>query len=217
MFSPIDKKIGRKYVIHRSVKYQSKKGKFLLILQKKPNKLRLKFNLLFLFILLNILGNAQDKSMIPKEPVKENFWDKIYFGGNLGLQFGTSTFIDISPLVGYRITDKISAGVGVTYQYYHYKDRVYDFQTNVYGGRVFGRYLITENLFAHAEYEYLNLEAFDFQRRRVDVGSSMAGGGYIQHIGANSSLVAMILYNFTESVYSPYQNPIIRIGFNIGF
>lgn len=160
---------------------------------------------------------AQDSTMLPKHPPKERFIDRLFTGGNLGAQFGTITFVDVSPLVGYRITDKISAGVGATYQYYHYKDKYYDFETNVYGGRVFGRYLFTDFLFGHAEYEYLNLEAFDFKRRRVDVGSLLAGGGYIQRIGKNSAIIAMILYNFTESVYTPYSNPIIRVGFNVGF
>lgn len=153
--------------------------------------------------------------MIRKHPLKKNIWDQVYFGGNFGLQFGTSTFIDVSPLMGYRFTEKFSAGVGITYQYYRYKDRFYDFQTNVYGGRIFGRYLFTDYLFGHAEYEYLNLEAFDFfPPRRVEVGSLLAGGGYLQRFGNNSAIVAMILYNFTESAYTPYQNPIIRIGVN---
>ena len=156
--------------------------------------------------------------MIRKQPQSPRFWDKVFFGGNLGLQFGTVTFIEVSPLMGYRITDKISAGFGITYQYYHYQDRTTDFQTNVYGGRVFGRYMFTDYLFGHVEYEFLNLEAFDFypQRRRVDVESLLAGGGYMQRIGNNSAIVAMILYNFTESNYTPYQNPILRIGVNIG-
>lgn len=170
------------------------------------------------FLLLSCLAFAQDSAYTrPKEPKKqERFLDRIFFGGNLGLQFGTVTFIDFSPLAGYRINDKLSAGIGVTYQYYHYQDRYIDFQTNVYGGRIFGRYFFTNYLFAHAEYEYLNLEAFDFRRRRVDVGSLMAGGGYYQRFSDRAGIMAMLLYNFTESVYTPYTNPIFRVGFVVG-
>ncbi len=150
-------------------------------------------------------------------PPKPAFWSRLYVGGNVGLQFGTSTFLAFSPLVGYKFNKKTSAGVGITYQYYHYKDKTYDIQTNVYGARIFGRYMITDNLFAHAEYEYLNLEAFDFfPRRRVDVISLLGGGGYIQRFGPKSSIVVMVLYNFTPSAYTPYQNPVIRIGMNFG-
>ncbi len=159
---------------------------------------------------------AQDSTMIRKHPPKKNFWDKVFIGGNLGIQFGTVTFADVSPLVGYKFTEKISAGIGATYQYYHYKDRYYDFETDVYGGRVFARYNFTDYLFGHAEYEHLNLETFDFKRRRVDVVSVMAGAGYIQRISDRAGIVAMVLYNFTESVYTPYQNPIFRVGFVVG-
>ncbi|MCX6296864.1 MAG: hypothetical protein NTX97_12540 [Bacteroidetes bacterium] len=171
----------------------------------------------FLFLCSGSINSfAQDSTKLRKHPLQKNFWDKVFIGGNIGLQFGTVTFADISPLVGYKFTDKISAGLGVTYQYYHYKDRYYDFETNVYGGRIFGRYNFTDYLFGHLEYEYLNLEAFDFYRRRVDVGSLLAGAGYIQRFGRNSGISAMILYNFTESVYTPYQNPIIRVGVIVG-
>ena len=172
----------------------------------------------YFFLLICFCVNAQNEDMVRKSRPEPSFWDKVYVGGNLGLQFGTVTFIEVSPLVGYHITEKISAGVGVTYQYYHIKDRTTDFQTNVYGGKVFGRYMFNDYLFGHVEYEFLNLEAFDFypQRRRVDVESILAGGGYMQRVGMNSGIFAMILYNFTETNYTPYPNPIIRMGINIG-
>lgn len=178
-------------------------------------KVQLKF--IFILLLLSTVAIAQDSLKIKKPRPPSEFWDDVYFGGNVGLQFGTVTFVEVSPLVGYKFTDRLSAGVGITYQYYHYKDRYYEFQTNVYGGRIFGRYLFTDFLFGHVEYEYLSLEAFDFfPRRRVDVTSVLGGGGFMQRLGDNSAIVAMILYNFTESVYTPYQNPIIRIGINFG-
>jgi hypothetical protein len=182
---------------------------------------QLKIKFIIIFTLSVIYSNAQDSSYLQKHPPvqRERLLDKIFTGGNLGLQFGTITFIEVAPIMGYQFTEKLVGGVGVIYQYYHYKDRNYDFQTNVYGGRIFGRYLFTENVFGHAEYEYLNLEAYDFSPgRRVDVGSVLAGVGYIQRFGSrhNSGIVAMVLYNFTESVYTPYANPIIRLGVEIG-
>jgi hypothetical protein len=160
---------------------------------------------------------AQDSTMLRKHPPKKNILDKMYIGGNVGLQFGQDTYAEFSPLVGYKFTDKISGGIGAVYQYYHLRNTYYDLETNVYGGRLFGRYMFTDYLFGHAEYEYLNLEAFDFKRRRVDVSSLLAGAGFIQHISENSGIVALVLYNFTESTYTPYSSPIIfRIGFQAG-
>jgi hypothetical protein len=81
-----------------------------------------------------------------------------------------------------------------------------------------GRYFFTDYLFAHAEYEILNLEAYDFYpTRRVNVESLLVGGGYFQRIdGSNSGIFVMLLYNLTESLYTPYSNPIVRIGVNLG-
>ncbi|HAZ26673.1 MAG TPA: hypothetical protein DCY95_20610, partial [Algoriphagus sp.] len=35
-----------------------------------------------------------------------SFKDRLYFGGNFGMQFGTVTLLDISPLVGVMITNR---------------------------------------------------------------------------------------------------------------
>ena len=175
--------------------------------------------LLLVWCIICFRSYGQDSTMIRKNPLKKNFWEKVYVGGNVGFQFGTVTFAEVSPLVGYQFTEKITAGIGVTYQYYRYKDRFYELTTNVYGARVFGRYFFTSYLFGHVEYEYLNLEAFDFYpTRRVDVESVLVGGGYFQRFGmGNSGIYLMLLYNLTESAYTPYTNPILRIGVNLGF
>ena len=178
----------------------------------------MKQKLSILFFLLCLIVNAQhdykaQKSQRPKWFDKE----KVFVGGNMGLQFGRVTFVDVSPLVGYRVTERFSAGIGFTYQYYKYNDKIYSFETNVYGGRVFGRYFFTDNFFAHSEYEVLNLEAFDLTPpQRVNVESLLVGGGLMQRFGSNSGITAMILYNFTESYYTPYRNPIIRVGMVFG-
>ncbi len=188
--------------------------------------MKVKLAILFFFFYWHI--NAQDttstwysppmhRTPTHRPPPKEPFIDKskIFVGGNFGLQFGTITYLDLSPLVGYRISDHFSAGVGVTYQYL--KDNFYNVETNVFGGRVFGRYFIRQNIFAHAEYNVLNLQAFDlYPAQRINVGSLLVGGGYIQRFAKNSGMTVMLLYNLTPSVYSPYQNPIIQVGMILG-
>jgi hypothetical protein len=158
--------------------------------------------------------------------VKGEHWTKrIFTGGSLGLQFGNATYIDVSPIVGYRITDRLQAGLGATYIYYKFKDTFYNYsyETSIYGGRTFARYFILENLFAHTEYEILNMEVpkiigNSYQgTKRENITSVLVGGGYAQPIGENSALLLMLLWNLTEDQFSPYQNPIVRVGVNIGF
>ena len=169
------------------------------------------FYILLICLLFPVFSFAQEED----NTARKRFSERIFFGGNIGLQFGTVTFIDISPLVGYQLTEKFSAGIGATYQFYRYRDRFNDFSTNIYGGRVFSKYNILENIFAHAEYEVLNLEAFDLEKR-LNVTSILLGGGYRQRLGGRTYLNLLVLWNINESAYSPYRNPIIRGGISIG-
>lgn len=152
-----------------------------------------------------------------EQPTPSHFWEKVFTGGNFGLQFGNQTIVELAPILGYRITDKFAAGIGAKYLYYHYRDSQVSYSTNIYGGSVFARHMITDNLFAYAECEVLNLEVpRNYFYVRKNVVSVLVGGGYRQEIGERSSLNLTLLYNVNESSDSPYINPIIRIGFGIG-
>ena len=175
------------------------------------------FALVFIIYFTEV--NAQEETPIlkPKVPFKDRF----FTGGTIGLQFGTVTYLDVSPKLGYRVTKDFSAGIGATYIYINDKRyKGHENKSNIYGGRVFGEYRIWENLLAYSEYEILNLEVqddfFPYLPTRKNISSLLAGGGYSQAIGGNSSAVILVLWNLLDSKYSIYQNPIIRIGFNIG-
>lgn len=189
--------------------------------------------LMGLFLAFNCCSSLQAQEYKPELPSK--FSDRIFFGGNMGLQFGDITLVDVSPMVGYRITSNVAAGVSLTYKYYHIKKYFYnqytysfeDMTSNIYGGSIFARYYFVENLFAHAEYEYLLYSYDDFRpnatgsnfekyARTVDVPGLFLGGGYRQPVGGRVYFSIMILYNIMESEYSPYSNPIIRAGVSVG-
>ncbi|HEX7412034.1 MAG TPA: hypothetical protein VF298_07850 [Bacteroidales bacterium] len=186
-----------------------------------------------LFLVLNCCFQSSAQEIHPNMPSK--FSDRFFFGGNFGLQFGDITLIDVSPMVGYRITEKVAGGISFSYKYYYYKNFFYnpysysftDMTSNIYGASIFGRYYFVENLFAHAEYEYL-IYSYDNYRpnstgssyskstETVDVPGLFLGGGYRQPIGGRVFFTITILYNVNESQYSPYSNPIIRAGVSVG-
>lgn len=158
---------------------------------------------------------------------KMSLMERLYFGGNLGASFGRWTFVDISPMVGYRITPKFSLGVGATYQYQRQNDNGGNllWKQSVYGGRAFSRYDIATdflgvgNLFAHAEYEAL-VAKFAFNNI---VGTSentnvfpafFIGGGLAFPIGNRSAFTISALYNpFYDQDNTLYGNPFqFRIG-----
>jgi outer membrane protein assembly factor BamA len=162
---------------------------------------------------------SQGQPTAMSAPAPSHLKDRLYFGGNVGLQFGNQTVIGLNPIIGYKVTERFSSGVGLKYQYYRYKEAGFSYETNTYGGSVFGRYNVYNGLFAYSEYEILNMEVYENQiqsplRRNVD--SWFVGGGYSQPLGARSSVFIMVLYNLTESYYTPYSNPLFRMGFGIG-
>lgn len=187
----------------------------------KPKRITL-FISIFLFVI--------SKSVFPQSnqpsAAKGKFIDRLFTGGNLGLQFGTETIVDLSPIIGYKVTDKFVTGIGLKYQYYRYKynKQTPAFETSTYGGSIFSRYYILDNIYIHAEYEVLNLATiymypntgYVFEGDRIWIGSLLAGAGYRQSIGGRSSFNIMILYNFNETIYTPYTNPVIRVGINLG-
>ncbi|QDH77711.1 hypothetical protein FKX85_01080 [Echinicola soli] len=175
-----------------------------------------------LFVLFFFVGTVEvvaQREFYQEEDEKVPLSERLYFGGNLGLQFGNITYVEVSPLVGVMITDRYSAGLGITYQYLKYKN--FGEASNVYGGRIFNRYNVLPNLFAHAEYENLSVEAYredDFGRIVADrewVPGLFLGGGYFvpfgRRGGVNFTLLYNVLYDNQNLIYTePY---VIRLGF----
>ena len=154
-----------------------------------------------------------------EETPKGNLLDKVFVGGNFGLQFGTITFIDISPIVGYRFTDRFSAGPGITYRYLKFRGFS---GTSTYGGSLFARHTIGSQFFAQAQYESLNT-AFttvvnqDIMIRRDWVSGFFLGGGIFQPLGRRGAVTLAAMYNLMyDAQRSPYGSPwVFNVGFNL--
>jgi hypothetical protein len=192
---------------------------------KTSGKLYLPFIFVcFALFLQNNVIRAQDD--------EEVTWrDRLYFGGNISLSVGTITAIQLSPLAGYRITPRWSAGLGLDYEYYKSSGTYYGtvmagpYSTSIYGGNIFTNFVFLKNfptkgisLMAETEYEALNLESKYFQdyysSGRFWLHSFLAGGGIRQRLGRRSSFNLLILWNFNETQYSPYySNPILKFNF----
>lgn len=148
-----------------------------------------------------------------KPPLK----DRLYFGGNFGMQFGTVTLLDISPLAGVMITPKFSAGAGLTYQYFDDR-RFIGGESSSYGGRIFTRYNVLPNIFAHAEFESINFDNYNVgteEFERIWSNALFLGGGYFVPFGRVGGANFTFLYNVLhDNLRSPYGEPyVIRLGF----
>lgn len=147
----------------------------------------------------------------------------VFYGGGIGLSFGTIDYIEIAPMIGLQVTDRFSTGINLLYRYRDDSRYSPSLSTNDYGGGVFARYRFLPNLFAQTEYEYLNFEYYNFggNKDSDDYSSFLVGGGLSQPVGHNVALNAIVLYNFSysDSDFSrPYDSPwVVRVGISAGF
>jgi hypothetical protein len=145
---------------------------------------------------------------------------RIFFGGGIGGGYSTySSYIQVTPIIGYGITPKLQIGSRITYMHQWYKDyNNVKYNYNIYGGSLFLRYIFWKSLYAQTEYEILSVPDYystDANANRA-VHSLFAGLGFMQHVGGSAFLTVSVLYNFLDDMYSPYSNPLIRVGFGIG-
>lgn len=178
--------------------------------------------LCILFMAIDLPAQERQPSNLAKsDKPKMSPKDRFFFGGNIGLNFGSLTYINVSPIIGYRLTEKLGAGLGPTYSYYKdHRDKNYYYETSTYGGRLFAQYQVLENVLLYSEFETVNIEVPDLlftSLVRRNVSSLFVGGGYAQRIGNGASFFSiMLLYNIMESDYVIYDNPVLRTGITIG-
>lgn len=149
----------------------------------------------------------------------DKFSDHLYVGGSLGGALNNFiAYLDISPVIGFKFNEVLSAGPGFTYQYL--EDKYYNYTTNIIGPRAFVRVNPLPFLFAYAEYEHLFLKYKDNQTQipyKVNVAGFLTGAGLFTNFRYDSGGYIMLLYNILETTYTPYNNPVIRFGFIYNF
>lgn len=153
--------------------------------------------------------------------------ERIFFGGNFGLQLGTYTDIQVSPVIGLWILPRLSVAAGPDYRFY--KDPYG--RTNIYGAKGYMQFVVLQDIgsvipiggglgiFLHIEDEFLSLESEfwknpPFTSERFTINTILAGGGISQQIGRRSSINMMALWALNDSGYAIYGNPEIRVSFN---
>ncbi len=161
------------------------------------------------------------------------FKERLFYGGSFGLQFGSITDIQVSPVIGYWLLPRLNVAVGPDYRYY--KDQ--SARTTIYGGKGYMQFIVIQDvnsilpmgvhtgIFIHLEDELLSLKsAFwkpapsypytpPYTSDRFYVNTVLAGGGLSQQIGRRSSLNFMVLWALNDSGYNLYSKPEIRISF----
>jgi hypothetical protein len=184
-----------------------------------------------------ISGQKSSEERFPFDQTEKEesppFKERLFYGGSFGLQFGTITDIQVSPVIGYWLLPRLNVAVGPNYRYY--KDQ-YD-RTTIYGGKGYLQLVVIQDInkvlsmgvhtgiFLHLEDELLSLKsAFwkpalsfpsisPYKSDRFYLNTVLAGVGISQQIGRRSSLNFIVLWALNDSGYSIYNNPEIRISF----
>jgi hypothetical protein len=202
--------------------------------QITAKKSRMRGIVLIIFIVFTsfsmISGQNAKEDQFPFDQKDNNgtpsFKERLFYGGNLGLQFGTITDIQVSPVVGYWLLPRVAFAIGPTYRYY--KDP--SAETALWGAKAYVQLAVIQDLssivpmgshtgiFLHVEDELLSLNSYfwkwpePFSSERFYLNTVLVGGGISQHLGRRSTLNFMVLWPL-DNPYNLYSNPEIRVSF----
>ncbi len=170
----------------------------------------------------SVNNKEESKPEMQTNNPKESRW---YYGGTLGFNFWNDYFyLTIQPMVGYKVTPKLSIGAKIGYSYISYTDPDYD--THNYGASIFSRYRVIPQFYLHAEYVYWSYETIvfnqstqSFEEGRDWVPFLLLGGGFVQQIGPNTTAFVEVLVDVLNNDNSPYEewDPFISFGVGVGF
>jgi hypothetical protein len=172
-------------------------------------------------LLLAVQATSAQKIRSETPPLKE----RLFYGGSFGLQIGTITDIELSPVIGLWVLPRLAVAVGPDYRFY--KDP--DGHTDIYGGKGYTEFYIIRNInslipiglnlgiFLHFEDQFLSLDSEFWQipvsDKRYNINTLLGGAGISQPIGMRSSINMMVLWALTESEYDIYSVPEFRVTF----
>jgi len=186
---------------------------------------------IFPLLLFCLLGSslALQAQRSAERNTDDSFVDRLWFGGGLALSFSGNSTVNlfqfgISPIIGYKFTERFSAGprANLLVNFYSFdtggnKERA---QPVDWAVGAFSRYKITAQIFAHGEYEYVNqafaLTSFDgLDIQRFEQNNVYLGGGYTT--GGRSGFEILLLYNVNQDPRDTRNPLIVRAGFNYNF
>lgn len=152
-----------------------------------------------------------------KRPPGERPIDKVFFGGNFGLQVGSVTYVNLAPIVGYKVTERYRVGVGINYIYTNYFGQ----SDHLIGGRLFQQFFVWKGILLHAEYEFMDYPTGYFKpggKEIHNIGNAFnIGAGYQQNFGRRAFTNVIVLYNVIHDRNNTIYNTPWSLRFTVGF
>ncbi len=180
------------------------------------------FSTLLIALLFTSAAFCQEEE---KSTEKQNGFKKenLFFGGNLSLQLGSYTLINVSPQVGYHLNKNLDAGLGVNLQYiseksYYSNGQEYSKQSLfVYGGNVFARVFPIPQAFLQVqpEYNWIHSKVKYYDPGNINYSYNTKAPSLLLGVGANlNGLLISVMYDVIQNINSPYSSkPFINFGY----
>jgi hypothetical protein len=160
-------------------------------------------------------GQQPDSTVAPPPPAKPE-GRNVFFGGTVGLSFGSYFRVSVQPMVGYNFSRMFSGGVKIGYEYINDARSTPTLTWNNYGASVFGRLRFIPQAYLHAEFAYVNYGAKtgNLESERIWVPFLYLGAGYYQPISPKTALFVEVLFDVLQDANSPYNDwqPMISVG-----
>lgn len=184
--------------------------------------LQLSFLIVLALMMTNTDALAQSKGKKKKSSGTDKYFDdsgnlasRLWYGGGFTLGFSGNNFeslfqLGVSPMVGYKITDKFSIGPRgeILFNFYRADVGAPEIAKGTfinYGLGAFARYKIFRTIFVHGEYGFQNEEIiinYDFTESKFITGrrsrnNAFVGAGYNDGDGVWGYEIAL-LYNLNQ-------------------
>lgn len=159
---------------------------------------------------------AQETQGTPK-PQKSDFWEKVRFGGGLGLNFGRGvTNITVAPSALYQPNQYVAFGPGLNYTYQEFGD----FRTSLIGASAIVLANPINVVQLSAEFEQLRVnQSVTGEPDRPGFWNTalFLGAGYRLDVRGNSlgaiGVRYNVLFNDGDQVYADAWQPFVRFYF----
>lgn len=182
----------------------------------EKNQISIDFKSFFVILVVLFSGSAisQQKYVIDNS---NPFWDKVQFGGGLGLGIGSGyTDISVLPSAIYNVNEIVAVGVGLQFGYLSSKNYYKSF---VYGGSLVGLVNPIPEIQLSAELEQVRINT-DYNSTPYRPGYSDNYWNTALYLGAGYRTGSVtigarydVLYNPNKSLYGSGFMPFVRVYF----
>lgn len=161
------------------------------------------------YLLVFIFSSMQIVAQSPEVPLSEEptLKERIVLGGTVRVIVGNITELELLPVIGYRVSNRLSFLTGPMYTYFN--NRNFNYSDNAYGARVMTRFFPHRKIYLQGELDALSFGVRNFPLR-IQHTYALVGAGYYYSGGGTVEL----LYITNNPVNTRYINPfLLRFGF----